>query len=238
MKPGKQYLTLALAVAVILAVGGCGEDKTAKNETSQTTVYVDSKGYFRILPPSGWRIQEYREDPRGKVAFLAPGDQVDLRVMAKAVDIPDYDALIQDFKETESQLGIQMNIEPTVFKGMPAIKRHATITVQGVTQELFLIDLLIDGVDHNLQYGAPPSLFDKHYETAWKSMLTYEPLKRDKPSSPEEARTHEIAKWIRLAKIALEMGKIQSAKDIVSAALEEDPENEELKALKSDLDKK
>jgi hypothetical protein len=238
MKPGKQYLTLALAVAVILAVGGCGEEKTAKNKTSQTTVYVDAKGYFRILPPSGWRIQEYRQDPRGKVAFMAPQNQIDLRVLAKAVDIPDYDGLIKNLKDIELQLGVPTNIEPVVFNKMPAIKRVATITIQGVTLKILWIDLLIDGVSHNLQYGAPPNEFDKHYAAAWQSMLTYEPLKREKPSSPEEARKHETAKWIRLAKIALEMGNTQAAKDAISAGLEVDPENAELRQLKSQLDKR
>ena len=110
--------------------------------------------------------------------------------------------------------------------------------MQGVTRKMLWIDLLIDGVSHNFQYGAPPDVFDKHYDTAWQSMLTYEPMEREKPSSQEEARKHETAKWIRLARIALEMGKTQAAKAAVSAGLEADPENAELKQLKSELDKR
>jgi len=239
MKPVKQCLILvAVVVATMLSMVGCAEDKTAKNENSQPTVYVDPKGYFKILPPAGWRVQEYPQDPRGKVAFIAAGDRIDLRVLAKAVDIPDYDGLVRNLKDIETQLGVPMNIEPAVFNGMPAIKRVAVVTVQGVTQKFLWIDLLIDGVSHNLQYGAPPNVFDTHYETAWRSMLTYEPLKREKPTSPEEAQKHEAAKWIRLARIALEMGKTQAAKDAVSAGLEADPENAELKQLKSELDKR
>jgi hypothetical protein len=208
----------------MFSMAGCAEDKAAKNENSQPTVYVDPKGYFKILPPAGWRVQEYPQDPRGKVAFIADRGLMDLRVLAKAVDIPDYDGLVKNLKDIETQLGVPMNIEPSVFNGMPAIKRVATVTLQGITQKLL--------------YGAPPNVFDKHYETAWQSMLTYEPLKREKPASPEEARKHEAAKWIRLARIALEMGKTQAAKDAVSAGLEADPENAELKQLKSELDKR
>jgi len=236
MKLVKESIALTLAVTAILFVAGCKEDKTVKSDDSQPTDFVDPKGYFKILPPLGWRIQEYRQDPRGKVAFIAPGKQIALRVLAGTVDIPDYDGLIKNLKDIEAQLGVPMNIEPVVFNGMPAIKRVATVTMQGVTLKLLWIDLLIDGVSHNLQYAAPPSVFDKHYGTAWQSMLTYEPLKREKPSSPEEARKHEAAKWVRLARIALEMGKTQAAKDAVSAGLEADPENAELKQLKSDLD--
>jgi hypothetical protein len=238
MKPIKQFLELAVVVLVILAASGCGKDKPATSQNSQPTVYVDPKGYFKILSPTGWRVQEYPKDPRGKVAFIATGDQIDLRVLAKAVDIPDYDGLVKNLKDIESQMGVPMNIEPVVFNGTPAIKRVATVTMQGVTRKFLWIDLLIDGVSHNLQYGTPPNIFDKHYETAWQSMLTYEPLKREKPASPEEARKHEAAKWIRLTRIALEMGKTQAARDAVSAGLEADPENAELKQLKSELDKR
>jgi hypothetical protein len=238
MKIVRHSLTLAGALTAILAIPGCGEDKSAKSETPQATVYADPKGYFKILPPAGWRIQQYPNDPRGKVAFIAAGNQVDLRVLVKAVEIPDYDGLIKNLKDIETRLGVPMNIEPVVFKGMPAIKRVTTVTLQGTTQKLLSIDLLIDGLSHNLQYGAPPNVFDKHYETAWQSMLTYEPLKREQPTSPEEARKHEAAKWIRLARIALEMGKTQAAKDAVSAGLEADPEDPELKQLKSELDER
>ncbi len=200
--------------------------------------YTDPKGFFKIIPPQGWQKQEYPQDPRGKVAFIAPVSQTDLRVLAKAVDIPDYETLIRNLKDKEKQLGVEMNIEPTVFNRMPAVKRLATITMQGVTLKFLWIDLLIDGVSHNIQYSAPPSLFEKHRDTAWKSMLTYQPLKRGKPASPEEARRHEAAKWIRLAKIALEMGNTQAAKDAVAAGLEVDPENTELKQMKADLEKK
>lgn len=201
-------------------------------------VYIDPKGFFKIAPPQGWRIQEYPQDLRGKVAFIARGNQIDLRVLAKTVEIPDYDGLIKNLKDVEKQVGVSTNIEPYVFNGMPAVKRVATVTMQGVTQKLLWIDLLINDVSHNLQYGSLPNLFDKHYETAWQSMLTYEPLKQEKSASPEEARKHEAAKWIRLARLALEMSKTQTAKDAVSAGLEADPENAELKQLRTELDKR
>lgn len=227
------------AFMVISAISSCQENSSITQKTTpQPTSFVDTKGYFRILPPSDWRIEEYRQDPRGKVAFHAPGKQASLRILVKTVDIPDYDALIQNFKEVEQQLGVQTSIEPTAFNKMPAIKRVATITMQGVTQKLLWIDLLIDGVSHNLQYGAPPEIFDKYYEVAWASMLTYEPLKREESMAPEEARKHEAAKWLRLSKIAMEMGNIHAAKEALSAGLEADPKNMEMIQLKKVLEKK
>lgn len=198
--------------------------------------YSDPKGYFKIDPPPGWKKQEYPDDPRGKVAFAAPADRTDLRVLAKAVDIPDFDALLNNLKEIEKQLGTPMNIQAVVFNKMPAFKRTATVTLKGVTQKFLWIDLLIDGVSHNIQYSAPPNLFDTYQDMAWKSMQTYQPLKRDKAASPEEARKHDAAKWIRLAKIAIEMGDAQAAKSAVAAGLETSPENSDLLQLQKKLE--
>lgn len=98
-----------------------------------------------------------------------------------------------------------------------------------------MIDLLIDGVSHNLQYSALPNVFDRHYNAVWLSMLSYKPLTRTMSPSAEDVRKHESARWIRLAGIALEMGDIQTAKDFVAVGLEADPENAELKQMQSDL---
>jgi hypothetical protein len=231
-------LVLSLMMGFVLGTSEICVSQTHQKQLLAEKEYTDPKGFFRISPPLGWRIQEYPQDPRGKVAFIEPENQAELRVLSKAVDIPDYDTLIQNLKNKENELGIKMNIEPLVFKGMPAVKRVTILTMQGITQKFLWIDLLSNGVSHNLQYAATPSLFDKYYESAWKSMLTYEPLKQEKLSSPKEVRRHEVAKWIRLAKIAIEMGKIHAAKEAVAAGLEVDPENEELKTLKSDLDKR
>ncbi len=212
--------------------------KPQPEEKVLAEVYTDPKGYFKIIPPKGWRKQEYSNDPRGKVAFYANDGKTDLRVLAKVVNIPDYKSLIKNLKDIERRLGVKMNIEPVMFNGMPAIKREATISMRGVTQKILMVDILIDGVSHNLQYCTVPSRFDKYYETVWQSMLTYEPNVEKNGLSQEEAIKHEAAKWIRLAQIALEMGNIQTAKKAVAAGLEAAPDNEELKRMKSDLDKR
>jgi phage shock protein A len=68
-------------------------------------------------------------------------------------------------------------------------------------------------------------------------MLTYEPLKREIQPSTEEIRKHEAAKWNRLAKIAVEMGNTDLAKDAVSTGLEVDPGNQDLMQIKKKLDR-
>jgi hypothetical protein len=215
-----------------------GDTKTNIRDAEQTQIinYVDPKGNFSIIPPSHWTMKEYPDDPRGKVSFTEPGGDGELRVLVQVVDIPDYEALIARCKEIEQELGADTHIEPTVFNGMPAIKRTAVLSIQGSTVEFFWIDLLIDRFQHNLQYAANPSTFQKNKDTAWKSMLTYKPLTKEKTASKEEAQKHELAKWLRLAQVFVEMGNIQAAKDAIKAGLEIDPTNKELMRLKKQID--
>jgi len=226
-------LLIGFAVAATILTTGCGQQTSKRSGNTQAQVYADSKGFFEIRPPAGWRRQLYPQDPRGKVAFLSPGGQCSLRVLAKAVEIEDYDGLLEDLKTIEKRLGVQMNIEPVGFNGMPAFKRLTTITMHGVTQRMLSIDLLIDGVSHNLQYGGAVHLFDRYYNDAWQSMQTYTPQHRSQPATPEEARQHEAAKWLRLARIALDMGNVEAAKEAVAAGLEAAPENEDLRKVKA-----
>ena len=197
--------------------------------------YNDPKGYFTIVAPEGWRIEEYRQDPRGKIAFYAPGEQADLRVLAKAVNISDYDGLMKDVESIEKQLNVTMNIEPFVFNSLQAIKRQFSMPMQGKIAKVLMIDVLVDGISHNLQYSGDPATFDKYYQTAWQSMVTYQPLERAMPPVPQEARKHEAAKWIRLTRIALDAKNREAAEKALSAGLKVDPANKELYLLKKEL---
>jgi hypothetical protein len=198
--------------------------------------YVDPNGFFAIVPPAGWRTQGYPQDPRGKVVFISPGEEADLRVLAKAVTTPDFESLIHELQRKERELGVEMNIEPIVFPEEPAVRRLATVTMQGTTRRFLMVDLLVNGVSHNLQYGSSPSAFERLRDVAWRSMLSYEPLRKE--SSPGEPARHEVAKWTRLARIAIEMGNMQAAKDAIEVGLQTDPNDTELLELKAKLQDK
>lgn len=242
----RKFILITIFLFLIPTVFSCDKKKDQKLEDSQSnqteiinSEYTDPNGYFIIEPPSRWKIQKYPKDPRGKVAFFAPEKQIELRVLAKAADssIPNFEALIKKSKDNEAKMGIPMNIEPIVFNEMPAMKREALISMQGSTNKYLVIDILIDGVLHNLQYGGSPEKYDKYYDIAWKSMLTYKPLKQKNQPSPEDIRKHEVAKWSRLAKIALKMGNTKAAKEAISAGLKAYPKNSELLQLELELNK-
>jgi hypothetical protein len=58
-----------------------------------TKRYIDPKGFFQLVPPTGWKVQEYPQDARRKVAFSAPEVNVDLRVLVNSVDFSTVEAL-------------------------------------------------------------------------------------------------------------------------------------------------
>src|SRR4030065_2587680 len=132
--------------------------------------YVDPKGFFKIVPPAGWKIQEYPQDVRGKVAFNAPVANIDLRVLVNAVEFSTTDALVTFCKSVESRTGLSTHIERVEFSGKAAVTRW--YEAKGV--KCFMIDFLEGQVDHNLQYCAPRASYEKYLPVAQKRMDTTE----------------------------------------------------------------
>ena len=99
------------------------QNKTAKLAKSR---YSDPNGYFKIVPPDGWRIQKYPEDPRGKVAFIGP-DGVELRILVKGLDYNSFEEMLEEIKGIEKKIDTNINIEKITFANKPAIKRIFTL---------------------------------------------------------------------------------------------------------------
>ena len=194
--------------------------------------YVDPKGYFKIVPPAGWRIQEYPQDPRGKVAFIAPASNTDLRVLVNAVDFTTIDDLVRFCKNIESRIGISTNIERTTFGGRPAVKR--SFEAKGL--RFIMYDFLIGSVDHNLQFAAPPSNFQKYLPIVMKSMETYEPVVR--AMTDQDVIKHAVAKKRRLARLMIEMGNYDLALEFIKEGLELSPRDDELHKLKEEIERR
>jgi len=194
-----------------------------------STLYKDPKGYFMIRPPANWRIQEYSQDSRGKVAFIGPPN-TDLRVLAKGSDFDSFDDLLNTIKDIEERIGINTDIQKITFLGRPAVKRN--FTARGL--KLLAIDFIEGKVTHNLQYTAPEYKYDKYLAVALKSMNTYETILRD--VSSQDVKNHTVAQKLRLGQLFLEQGNKDLALVYVKEGLEIDPENPKLLRLKKLID--
>jgi hypothetical protein len=216
-------LIFLMATLICVAVAGWAQVSTDKLASKR---YVDPKGYFKIVPPEGWKTQEYPQDVRGKVAFTGPDPNTDLRVLVNSVDFSTIDELVSFCKSVESRTGLSTNIQRSEFGGRPAVKR--SYTMKGL--KFTMIDFLVGSVDHNIQFGAPPKLFDKYLPVATKSMETYEAITRT--ISEKEAIQHALAKKLRLAQLMTDNGNYQLALDYINEGLEISPQEPKLLELK------
>jgi hypothetical protein len=192
--------------------------------------YADPKGYFRIVPPDGWRVQEYPEDARGKVAFTAPQPNTDLRILINAVDFTTTDDLVKSLKSIEARAGLSTNIVRTDFGGRPAVKR--SFEARGL--RFLVIDFLVGSVDHNIQFAAPPSQFQKYMPVVTKSIQTYEALSRTLSAS--EANEHVVAKMRRLGQLMIDNGTYDLALEYINEGLKAAPQDAKLRALKQEAE--
>jgi len=191
--------------------------------------YADPKGYFRIVPPAGWRIQEYPGDARGKVAFFGP-NEVEQRVLTNAVDFDTVEELVTFCRNTESRLGLDTHIKRVSFDGRPAVER--SFEVRGT--KFLYIDFLVGRIAHNLAYGAPLVHYEMYLPAAKASMETYMPSSRE--ASAQDATKHAVAKLIRIAQLMLECGNKELALECVREGLALDGANPELLRLKAETE--
>jgi hypothetical protein len=205
------------------------EKAQAASAASSYRRYADPKGFFSIVPPVGWRVQDYPQDSRGKVAFFAPAGNVDLRVLVNAVSFGTVDELVSHCQRMEAKLGFSTNIERVDFEGWPAVKR--SFKTKGI--KFTYIDFLVGKVDHNLAFSAPEGIFGKYHSAALSSMKTYEPVMRNVTN--EDVVVHAVAKKLRLAQLAKENGNIALALAYIEEGLELAPGDAGLLALKSQL---
>lgn len=218
---------LRLAGLTCLAAAGWGQSQADQLANKR---YSDPKGYFRVIPPAGWRTQEYPDDVRGKVAFLGPDANVDFRVLVNAVDFGTIEGLLEFCRSTEKRLGVSMNIERIDFYGRPAVRR--TFEFRG--QRFHYVDFLVGKVDHNLAYGAPAGKYDQYLPSVSRSMETYEPIPR--ATGDRESQEHLIAKKLRLGRLMLNGGRADLALEYVREGLAMAPANRELLKLKQEVD--
>ena len=196
--------------------------------------YVDPKGFFKILPPAGWRIQEYPDDARGKVAFISPDKDVEFRILAKIVEVANFKEL---FENTENQaeeirrrFGAITKVEEISIGGGPAVKVSIEMDRNAEKEKHIFINFMRGKILHNFTYGAPLNKYSKYLPSVELSIETYEPTSRE--VSDKDIIKHAVAAKIRRAQLDIEMGDLVNALRVVNEGLEVDPINQRLIELK------
>lgn len=230
MKKFKFASVTIISLLLVLQLTG-NANPQSKTASLAKNRYSDPSGYFKIVPPDGWRIQKYPQDPRGKVAFIGPNG-IQLRVIAKGLGYNSFEEMLEEIKGIEKKIGTNTNIEKIMFSGKPAVKR--TFTLKG-TKMLF-IDFMIGNTTHDLMYSAGSSKkFGKYLSVAQESIDTYEPTLRG--VSPEDVKKHALAKSLQLSQIFFEQRNYNLTLEFINEGLEVEPLNAELLELKKKITK-
>lgn len=220
-----------LVVMMVLCFASDAIAQSANDRLSEKR-YMDPKGYFEIVPPAGWRLQEYPGDSRGKVAFIEPTTNADLRALVNAVDISTMPEFIEALKGIEKRLGVNTNIQQKTFGGRQAIQR--SYEMKGV--RFYMIDFLVGTVYHNLQFAAREKDFERFLPIALKSMETYEPTL--KGASEKDVLAHKLAKNRRLARLMIDTANFDLALEITREGLELSPQDPDLQKLLKEIESK
>jgi ankyrin repeat protein len=198
--------------------------------------YVDPKGYFKIIPPKGWTVKQYPNDPRGKVDFrLVSGrDRIQLIVSAQKSPFPNFEAL---FAQNEAggkrwikRRGGTMQSSKIKLFDVPVAK-----FVQKIPGKVNLLQLHFKMRDNYyvLAVGGLPHAYEKYLALAMKSINTFQPMFPDVKA--EEANKHLVVSKIRTAKFLIKGGRKNYALEIINEGLKIDPGNKELMELKRQI---
>ena len=134
-------------------------------------VYQDPSVRFRIRIPSTWKVEYPNGDGRPyDVVFVSPYD-CDISVIVSPVQDQSIQTLLRDIHSIQTRVGINMNIQVTAFKGIPAIRRNMTLHYTRVV----VLDFIRDGLAHEVQLSIPHRYSGQNAEILESILDSYEP---------------------------------------------------------------
>ena len=99
-----------------------------------------------------------------------------------------------------------------------------------------MYDFLVGYIDHNIQFGAPPNVYQKYMSIISMSLETYEPIART--ASEKEVTQHAASKKLRLAQLLIDNGNYNLALDYIKEGLEISPKDQKLLEIKKEVENK
>ena len=232
------FAFIIFVVCFLLGTISNAEPQPNKKQYLSEKLYNDPKGFFRIRPPEGWQVQEFGEDPRGKVKLICPtAYNTVLQVIGMASSFSNFEELVRDSEAAAERLRNKVNgsitTEKISFANVPAVKM--TITIPEKLKQVQIVFLL--GKNHYaLVFGSPPYTYEKFFPTAMMSIESFEPILKD--VTKEEAMKHTVASKLRTAKLLLQAGQKEYAITVINEGLQLDSNNKELRELKKQIEEK
>jgi len=228
-----ELTTRLLPPLVLLAVGLLA---TVIDSEAQSRVYEDKKnGYFKFVPPAGWRQVDFPTDPRTKVEFKSD-DGALMRLIVRGTDSEDRELMrsYASFMNERRDLTAEMRAHPnsreisspqeTKIAGFPANRQRA---------------ILRDGTHMEMIHFYGGTLFCNFAVTARSqgqlesvlpvAMRSLETTVILRGSKPGEAERQLVARAVRLGHLLAKQGNFASAEATLRDALEMSPTDTQLR---------
>jgi len=231
-------LTAVTIMTLILMSCGSNESsiKSKPKISLSTKEYVDPKGYFSIFPPENWAIKEFPEDTRGKVHFTK-SDNNNLMILVKSIPQESFESffIYCQNEGREKLIGAGANnltIDSSKYGDYKVIIRKFNIQ----DSRSYMVDYLIDGMNHNIYYSASSDEFDDYIKIIETSISTYHPI--SKIITPEEKNFHAVQSRRRVAKLLFDMGELEQAKVFIQDGLKISPNDSVLLDIENKINNK
>lgn len=202
--------------------------------------FKDTKnGYFMLVPPKGWVMQEY-PDSRTKVDFNSPSDQrVFLRLIVRDATGETFESMKEGDEATTRSMrdrGISCEMTETEFMGAPSVEIHAEFP--GGVGFTTLRKFIVSGLHFNIQYSAPTrSLFEKHRSEALASIDTLVVRKAD-TTNTAKMRMQAVDHYLRNAQLTSQILGIEEALVILNEASQMFPDDKRIASAIEEMKRK
>jgi hypothetical protein len=231
-------LFLTLTIIFVLGIIKILEAQSSNKQILARNIYIDPKGFFKIRPPEGWEIEEFKDDPRGKVKFIHPNVfNTVLQVRGQANPYSSFEELVvdceRDSERLKSNLRAVTTIERISFANAASVRIN--ITIPGKLKQIQIKFLLGENY-YTLAYGAPPDKYAEFLSTVMMSFESIEPILKN--VKEEEMIRHLVAGKLRTSRNLVRAGEMEYALIIVNEGLNIDPNNKELIELKKQIENK
>ena len=220
--------------------------QSTQAEDKHVNLYKDKNGYFTVLPPAGWRQEDYpSETIRSKVAFQHPTEKdIVIRIISAPTPFQNYtlDDLYQETKEKIDSLfrqkfpSVKCNLTKREVEGRQAVVQRNSGSPIGEQEIVMFIN---KGLYYSIAFNTlTNSQFEKNYKTFQRFLTNFIILEAGKKFSEQEIRDGLISKYKRVAELYEQMGRIEDALDFVKEGIAIDPNNKDLIAIEKRLQTK
>jgi len=123
---------------------------------------------FSIRQPAGWTVRWTKDVPHLTVTLQSPGG-ADIKIQVNQMaHMESIGHLKKTLEAQQADLGLNMNIEETVFHGIPAVKRKINLNYSTVTS----IDFSQSTNAYHLQLSVPLNYGTNDHNMLYRDVLS------------------------------------------------------------------